>query len=422
MGLSRLDNFLKNVKGEIIYVDSNNIDATDAVENQGNSLARPFKTLQRALIEAARFSYQGGLDNDRFNKTTILLYPGDHYIDNRPGWIPTTEGSFLLRGGVSSTDFNQFSAASNFDITNPGNDLYKLNSVHGGVIVPRGTSIVGMDLRKTKIRPRYVPNPLNDNIGRSALFRVTGACYFWQLSFLDSNPNDFCYKDFTTNKFTGEFSHHKLTCFEYADGINPVIINDDFVSYSTDRTDLDMYYEKIGLLFGVSSGRDISPDYPDANLDIQPRVEEYRIVGTRSGEVGIASIRSGDGTTPSTVVTTILSEPLDEIDVDSVIRVEGVNSPGYDGEHTVTRVFSPSEFEYKLPTIPLDANPSTSGATTNIVIDTVDSASPYIFNCSLRSVFGMCGLHADGSKATGFKSMVTAQFTGIGHRKIITLS
>ena len=203
MGLSRLDNFLKNVKGEIIYVDSNNIDATDAVENQGNSLARPFKTLQRALIEAARFSYQGGLDNDRFNKTTILLYPGDHYIDNRPGWIPTTEGSFLLRGGVSSTDFNQFSATSNFDITNPNNDLYKLNSVHGGVIVPRGTSIVGMDLRKTKIRPRYVPNPINDNIGRSALFRVTGGCYFWQLSLLDSNPNDFCYKDFTTNKFTG---------------------------------------------------------------------------------------------------------------------------------------------------------------------------------------------------------------------------
>tara|TARA_B100001094_G_scaffold222835_2_gene216928 strand:+ start:16569 stop:22610 length:6042 start_codon:yes stop_codon:yes gene_type:complete len=417
MGLSRLDNFLKNVKGEIIYVDSNNIDATDAVENQGNSLARPFKTLQRALIEAARFSYQGGLDNDRFNKTTILLYPGDHYIDNRPGWIPTTEGNFLLRGGVSSTDFNQFSATSNFDITNPNNDLYKLNSVHGGVIVPRGTSIVGMDLRKTKIRPRYVPNPLNDNIGRSALLRVTGACYFWQLSILDSNTSDFCYKDYTTNKFTGNFSHHKLTCFEYADGVNPVVINDEFVSYSTDRTDLDMYYEKVGLLFGVSSGRNVSPDYPDANLDIQPRVEEYRIVGTRSGEVGIASIRSGNGTIPSSLVTVILSEPLDEIDVDSIIRIEGINSPGYDGEHSVTRVINSSEIQYKLDSTPLDANPSTSGATTNIIIDTVDSASPYIFNCSLRSVFGLNGLHADGSKATGFKSMVTAQFTGIGLQK-----
>ena len=29
----------------------------------------------------------------------------------------------------------------------------------------------------------------------------------------------------------------------------------------------------------------------------------------------------------------------------------------------------------------------------------------------------MCGLHADGSKSTGFKSMVVAQFTGIGLQK-----
>lgn len=417
MGLSRLDNFLKNVKGEIIYVDSNNIDATDAVENQGNSLARPFKTLQRALIEAARFSYQGGLDNDRFAKTTILLYPGEHYVDNRPGWIPTTQGNFLLRGGVSSTEFIPFSAISNFDLTNSLNDLYKLNSVHGGLIIPRGTSIVGMDLRKTKIIPRYVPNPLNDNIGRSAIFRVTGACYFWQLSILDSDINDFCYKDYTSNKFVGNFSHHKLTCFEYADGVNPINIKDDFIEYSTDRTDLDMYYEKIGLLFGTSSGRDVSPDYPDTNQDIQPRIEEYRIVGTRSNEVGIASIRSGNGIVPSTLVTAILSEPLDEIDVDTIVRVEGVNAVGYDGEHSVVRVINSSEIQYNVSSVPLDPNPSTSGSTMNIIIDTVDSASPYIFNCSLRSVYGLNGLHADGSRATGFKSMVVAQFTGIGLQK-----
>ena len=29
----------------------------------------------------------------------------------------------------------------------------------------------------------------------------------------------------------------------------------------------------------------------------------------------------------------------------------------------------------------------------------------------------MCGIHADGSKATGFRSMVIAQFTGIGLQK-----
>ena len=41
----------------------------------------------------------------------------------------------------------------------------------------------------------------------------------------------------------------------------------------------------------------------------------------------------------------------------------------------------------------------------------------YIFNCSVRSVYGINGLHADGAKATGFKSMVAAQFTGIGLQK-----
>ena len=85
MALSRLDNFLKNVRGNILYVNPNDLDATDSVDNQGNSMGRTFITIQRALIEAARFSYQKGLDNDRFGKTTVLLSPGEHFLDNRPG-------------------------------------------------------------------------------------------------------------------------------------------------------------------------------------------------------------------------------------------------------------------------------------------------------------------------------------------------
>ena len=50
MGLSRLENFLKNVRGNILYVSPNDLDATDSIENKGNSLTRPFKTIQRALI------------------------------------------------------------------------------------------------------------------------------------------------------------------------------------------------------------------------------------------------------------------------------------------------------------------------------------------------------------------------------------
>jgi hypothetical protein len=121
MGLSRLDNFLKNSRGEILYVDPSNIDSTDSILNQGNSLARPFKTIQRALIEAARFSYQSGLDNDRFGKTTIMLYPGEHIVDNRPGWIPDGANNFRLRSGATSTDFPPFDLTTNFDLTTSNN-------------------------------------------------------------------------------------------------------------------------------------------------------------------------------------------------------------------------------------------------------------------------------------------------------------
>jgi len=420
MPLSRLDNFLKNARGNILYVNPNDLDATDSIENQGNSLARPFKTIQRALVEAARFSYQAGLDNDRFGQTTILLYPGEHLIDNRPGWIPiheTTANTFQLRNGTTSTNFSQFDLTTNFDLTTDDNALYKLNSIHGGVILPRGTSIVGLDLRKTKIRPRYVPNPSNDNIERSAIFRLTGISYLWQFTLLDGDPNGVIYKDYTSNTFVPNFSHHKLTCFEYADGVNPVKIDDAFLTYTSTRTDLEMYYEKVGLAYGPSSGREVEPDYPASGLDIQPKIDEYRIVGPKSGNVGITSIKAGDGTTSSTTITVTTDSALDGIAVDTAFQVNGITASGYNGQYVVSDVVSSTEFKYAVSAAPTNALPTPTGGTVTLNVDTVTSASPYIFNISLRSVFGMCGVHADGDKATGFKSMVIAQFTGIGLQK-----
>ena len=417
MGLSRLDNFLKSVRGTIIYVDPNSLDSTDSIENQGNSLTRPFKTIQRALIEASRFSYQRGLNNDRFGKTTILLYPGDHVVDNRPGWIPDGSNNYRLRNGSSSTDFPAFDLTTNFDVTTQDNQLYKLNSIHGGVIVPRGTSIVGLDLRKTKIRPKYVPNPENDNIERSTIFRITGGCYFWQFSLFDADPNGQCYIDYTSNLFVPNFSHHKLTCFEYADGANNVSINDTFQTYSTSRTDLDMYYEKVGLAYGQSSGRAVEPDYPSSSIDIQPKIDEYRIVGPTGGSVGITSIKAGNGVTATTTITVTTSSAVDGLDVDTAFRVEGITASGYNGQFVVTERLSDTQITYQVQNAPTSALPSVTGASLSLSSDTVTSASPYIFNISLRSVYGMCGVLADGDKAEGFKSMVIAQFTGIGLQK-----
>ena len=146
MSLTRLKNIITSRTGRIIYVNPDDFDASDAIDNRGNSALRPFKSLQRAFLEVARFSYRVGLSNDEFDAFSIMLYPAEYIVDNRPGDV--------LYTNVAPIDAN-----SNLDLTSPNNVLYKYNSVEGGIIVPRGCSVVGTDLRRTKIIPKYVPYP-----------------------------------------------------------------------------------------------------------------------------------------------------------------------------------------------------------------------------------------------------------------------
>ena len=417
MPLSRLENFLKNVDGNILYVNPTDLDATDSIENQGNSLTRPFKTIQRALLEASRFSYQVGQNNDKFDRTTVLLYPGVHEVDNRPGYGVTSFNNNAVYtdrlGNVKTLD--QLSETSNYNLDDPTNELYKYNSVEGGVIVPRGVSLAGYDVRKTKIRPKFVPDPENLAVTRGALFRLTGGCHFWAVSFFDGNPQGSVYKDYTTNRFSPHFSHHKLTVFEYADGVNGVGIG-----VSSPTTDLSMYFHKIQKAFGDSSGRAIG-DFP-ATLDMQPTLPEYEMVGpVKANDVGITSIRGGTGGTPDQTIT-VHTGSAHGLVVDSPIRIAGVNTyPDiYNGNFVVSEVVGITSFKYLASAVPADGNAWATLDGDEVVVadtDNVTGSSPYIFHCSMRSAYGMCGLHADGSKASGFKSMLVSQFTGISLQK-----
>ena len=425
MPLNKLENFIKNSEGRILYVNPNDLDATDGIENQGNSLTKPFKTLQRALIESARFSYLRGNDNDLVEKTTILLFPGEHLIDNRPGFgIKSVSGTATAISPSSAESGAQntltLTLNSNFDLTQEDNILYKFNSTEGGVIVPRGTSIVGLDLRKTKVRPKYVPNPTDDNVKATAIFRVTGACYFWQFSIFDGDESTTVYTDPTnfgsSNRSKPVFSHHKVTCFEYADGVTKL---DQFDGL----TDLDVYYSKLSNAYNRASIRDIDEKFPATPGGFAKQRPEYEIVGAfNSDRLQVTSIISGDGATPGQVVTVTTSVPH-ELTGGTPIKIEGVNELTYNISTKVSSVLSDTQFTYLLPYVPpnLKAGPagglSAGSAEVSVEVDTVTGASPYIFNCSLRSVFGMQGMNADGAKATGFRSMVVAQFTGISLQK-----
>ena len=426
MPLNKLDNFIKNTEGRILYVSPSDLDSTDSISNQGNSLAQPFKTLQRALLESARFSYQRGNSNDDVEKTTILLMPGAHTVDNRPGFVVYNDGGVaraVSPSGQTSAAIDTLSLTLNsvFDLTQDDNILYKFNSINGGVVVPRGTSIVGLDLRKTKIRPKYVPNPTDSAVSNSAIFRITGACYFWQFSFFDGSTEGTVYTDpadfSVNNQSIPTFSHHKLTCFEYADGVNEY--------EGTGLTDLDMYYAKLSNAFNLASGRDIDQKYPANPLGFEKQRPEWEIVGAFAADpIQISSepesIRAGSGGTPNSQVTVKTAIPH-ELTAGTPIKISGVSPVDYNISTKVQSISDtdPTVFTYLLPNFrPNLTTPgnSSSGFVT-IDTDTVSGASPYIFNISLRSVYGMNGMLADGSKASGFRSMVVAQFTGVSLQK-----
>ena len=428
MSLTRLKNIITSRTGRIIYVNPDDFDASDAIDNRGNSALRPFKSLQRAFLEVARFSYRVGLSNDEFDAFSIYLYPAVYEIDNRPGDI--------LYTNVAPIDEN-----SNLDLTSPNNVLYKYNSIEGGVVVPRGCSVVGSDLRRTKIIPKYVPYPTTyaakginteEQVpARTAIFKVTGGTYFWQFSFFDGAEEGVYFKPDSVETLPPKYSHHRLTCFEFADGLNTLsqliangtVANADYsaVPNILDRTDLDIYYQKISKAFAT-----IPDTSGDPTTDqIQARVEENRIVGPISDEYKVLQI-TRNGQTATAVTVDEFDNPRDHgFSVGVNINISGVtgstgpqselDSGIYNGSFTVTSA-SGNVFTYQMSAEP-SGNAVGSNVTVKTEIDTVDSASPYAFNLSLRSVWGMNGMNADGAKATGFKSMVVAQFTGLSLQK-----
>ena len=521
MALTRLQNIISSVEGRILYVNPDDFDATDAIDNKGNSPVRPFKTIARAMLEVARYSYvSAGNADDKFDQFTILLYPGEHIVDNRPGYF-----AYKLENNnyvANVTPFSPTAVNGEYGWSNTTKqyaDLYKItNSIRGGLIIPRGTSIIGLDLRKTKIIPKYVPYggnntapitttiswsanvntkrqltitavaggdinnlvigsyfekdivsgstvlipagttitgidcdfngnsatvtisrdhaytgtsdagtaavkvPYEDDNSRAALFRITGGCYFWQFSIFDgdstgvytSSQVDPSVTPTLTTSSTAlklsEFSHSKLTVFEYAS-----------------IHDLNTFYRKVSDAIAVINC-----------LKIETKIQENRIVGPLSDSVGITKVVRNQSQ-----VAVTLSQELD-LTAGNFVSIVGdgnfvtgtaQTNSYYIGSRKISSVNSRSEFVFTLTTtevsalnaLETDADLTISGtqvqytpsgsAKVEIEIDTVESASPYIFNISLRSTWGICGMHADGSRATGFKSMVVAQYTGISLQK-----
>ena len=224
----------------------------------GYTEARPFKTINRAVIEAAIITSREYLNLGTMcgDNITIVVMSGTHEAINGNGKAPSA-ANFPKWGDNKEPTIDELRSF------NP--------AVGGGIILPRSVSIISADLRKTRISPCYVPNPEDeaaDLSNRSAIFRMTGGGYFYGFSFVD--------------KIKSTVSHHLLTCFEFA---------------GTDQ--LDDFYEKIRLAFsgvaGIKDSYAVTRNYENRIVGPQPEPgQQDENTDTTRGSVLIFTIAALD--------------------------------------------------------------------------------------------------------------------------------
>lgn len=394
-----------------IFVDPSIGD--DSIRNGGFEPNRPFRTLERALIEAVRESRRSGQANDRYDRVMIELAPGDYYVDNAPGSLATltiTDDTGLVQrtqtgysiGSVAQGDrvvhltidvgdpvsnqpprslnlgrvlYSESGGVGNIvrvEKISPSNsnwivtleyvngsfsindDLYydnlaAVNPQTGGLIVPRGISIDGTDLRKVRLRPMYVPE----------LTSVQNDPQTERTAILKVTGGTYVSLITFTDNPQYARSHNTVTSVAFA---SQAEINGSGTESS--------YYSRLNNLF-----RDID-GWGSEGLEAIP-AETTIVAPIANSKVN----RSQD-----------IEENQTGLLVDGGDSRAGapVSYPG------ATRIRDTDGSILPLPDI-----------------NSTRSSSPYVFNCSVRSIFGLNGLWADGSRVSGFKSMVTANFTQV---------
>ena len=493
-----------NATNIMLYVNQSDLNASDAITNTGGNVNSPFKTIERALLEAARRSYVadtgssnpgagGDHENDKFEAYTIMVMPGDYTVDNRPGVIGT----------------------SNLTFTNFENELYKFNPKTGGIVVPRGTSIVGYDLRKTVVRPKFVPNPSStlgadtgDQVGEAYQSNSTtidaanmiekARGYIVEQAFLAvdaqfpsvSKINAKCQRDiglvvdaWIADLREGGNANTFVAAERYTDGTNLLHVTGtnektatlwaiDYahtiaikaahafaggyahtslsgstvdkptytagVDYTVGDGDCSGIDTGLAALGGVVSGPSSvssdgvfgiilnNPDTYTTLVNKTPGVYERTAIFKVTGGCYFWQMTFKDATgTPANGVTYSNGVPTFATAANAAYSHHRVVSFTYADQRTADGDLATYYQKIDHWDTTLDGGNARKARreefeivgdrTLSTTIDTVNGCSPYIFNCSLRSVFGLCGMHTDGSKVSekSFKSMVVAQFTGI---------
>lgn len=410
--------FLGGTKGITIFVAPEYQNSTDSLANDGQTV--PFVTINRAVLEVTKNiiidSLSGiSLSNNRYQ---IVLAPGQHCVVNRPG--------------VSVSNFNYNLTDSYQSVTDDILAAFNPESL-GGLILPRGVSIIGLDLKKCEVRPTYVPKythpafpypyqqvvngPVYENQPLSSVFRWSGNTYVSNFTGLDKVDNRLV-TQVTTQETSGAalFQTSRPHGLDYNDFVD--------VTYS-DSTD------QVGATF--ASGQYYA--YPINSYQFLLSVADWE--SNNALAIPASSLPSpyfvtGAVVDPKFVVTNIYpyyvppSGEVYELHPYSHHRLSLVKNatltqlnnyytkvqkafPSLFGGQVNSTLVTPPEYEIVAP--------AQATYPDNLSANSTDNSSPYQNIVNMRSDYGMANGDYDGELVSGFKSVIINSSTAVSLQK-----
>lgn len=360
--------------------------STDSILNDGQAL--PFQTLTRAILELSKLiikdalaGYSASSGNNRY---TIYFSSSAAVANNEPG-VSVANFTTNLDGNPQS--YRNVTTAS----------LIQFNpETYGGVICPRGISLVAMDQRKCEIRPSYVPsyiNPSTPNTGTneaiSSVLRLTGNLLhdnFTVRDKLDSRDIDSIRQDESGAAIFSSLTPHGFTFEEqtYA-SFAPT------VDQSTGTFVNGSYYVTPINTFEFYLGE--SPTSAYVSFSTIPSLLNHTglILTLKNSNSSAHRLRGYE-----------FASLADLADYYTKVQLA---FPTYFGGKVTDgeRIVSSPEYVMVGPT----SEPYPDNTSSN----TTSNASPYLRNITVRSNYGMCGGDFDGSVVSGFRSVISNSCT-----------
>lgn len=404
--------FLGGTQALTVFVAPDFPEATDSLDNDGQAV--PFVTINRAVLEVTKkiiLDANNHISNGN-NRYLIILAPGSHCVINGPG---ATLGSFsvnydevlLPSTGVTQASLQQFNVPE-----------------FGGLILPRGVSIIGMDLKKSEVHPVYVPKythpafpenysqvpngPVYQNQPLSSIFRWTGNTYVSNFNNLDklvdrvvdkvrvdttgaaifgtSRPHGLDFNDFVQVSYTNTADQAGAT---FANGAYYAIPVNSF-EFQLSKTP-----NSLGVLASTLPDKFLPP-----GAKISPKLQVSNIYPYYVPLDGVSYELSNYSHHRLSVFKNCALEELN----DFYQKVQ-LAFPTLFGNVVNRNVAILPEYQIVADAQTLYPQ--------NLETNSVSNSSPYANQVNHRSNYGMANVDADGDIVTGFKSVIINSATAV---------